>query len=63
MNFFLGLVSAVMRSRIPSVIYSASAITTGIAACASMDFPLAEASYHPNRMFLSDFSGVIPLVI
>ena len=38
-----------MRSRIPSVIFSASAITTGITACASMDFPLAEASNYPDR--------------
>lgn len=46
--------SAVMRSRIPSVIFSASAITTGISACASMDFPLEliQQLSRPNFIYL-----------
>ena len=42
--------SAVTYSYVPSVIFSASAITTSISACASMDFPLAEASNYPDRI-------------
>ena len=43
MGFPLGLVSAVTHSYVPSIIFSASAITTDITACASMDFPLLPA--------------------
>ena len=45
--------SAVTHSCVPSVIFSASAITTSITARASMDFPLAEASNHPDRMLFN----------
>ena len=51
--------SAVMRSRIPSVIDSASAITTGIAACASMDFPLAKPAIVRTEYYLI-VEGSIP---
>jgi len=48
--FPLGTTSAVTHSYVPSVIFSASAITTGIAACASMDFPLPYGSNYPDRI-------------
>lgn len=43
---------AVAYSYAPSIIFSTSVITTSIAACASMDFPLAEASNYPDRIIL-----------
>lgn len=46
--------SAVICSHIPSVIFSASAITTDIAVCASMDFPLTFVSDYLGRILLLD---------
>ena len=50
--------SAVTHSYVPSIIFSASAITTGITACASMDFPLTIVSNYPDRM-LFNCMGII----